>query len=620
MRPLVLACAFLFVSSHAAGQAAPARVTSPLDSLAGLWKAQKLFGPTARGPLIVTQDGSGWWADMAGHRVLVRVDGEQLSFDLPDGQGQFRGRRESSGVINGSWIPPASVATLAGGRLAAPVRLAADGPRRWRGDVIPYDDQFTLYLRAWTLENDSLRVVLRNPDRDFGTQIGASRLVRRGNAVRLIGRRAGQPDLREIASGTYDPERDAFTLSFPSRGGTYDFHRDGDDSGYYPRGRTPDRYVYAPPPALDDGWPTGTLEEVGIDRAAVESFVQYLVDMPMDSSHTPQIHGYLIARHGKLVFEEYFHGEHRDRLHDTRSAAKSLTAVLIGAAIHAGAPLQLSTPVYSLMNGGTFPADLEPRKRAMTLEHLLTMSAGFHCDDTDPKAPGNEDAMSDQSEEPNFWRFTMGVPMATAPGEKAVYCSGMPNLALAMLGRATGESPMLTFNRLVGEPMQIRRYGWGLDPAGNPYGGGSVNLLPRDFMKLGQLLLNGGTWKGRRILDAQYTKRMTSRLYHLRKVFYGYLWWAMDYPYKDRTVAVYYAAGNGGQGVLVIPELDLVVATYGANYSAGRTSIHITQELLPRFILPAVREPGDDPRAPVVPREFRTPYGRSDDGSAVTSR
>ena len=58
-----------------------------------------------------------------------------------------------------------------------------------------------------------------------------------------------------------------------------------------------------------------------------------IVDMPIESVHTPEIQGILIARHGKLVLEEYFHGEHRDKLHATRSAAKSLTATLIGAAI-----------------------------------------------------------------------------------------------------------------------------------------------------------------------------------------------------------------------------------------------------------------------------------------------
>jgi CubicO group peptidase (beta-lactamase class C family) len=349
----------------------------------------------------------------------------------------------------------------------------------------------------------------------------------------------------------------------------------------------------------------------------MEHFVQAIVDMPMDSSNTPQIHGFLVARHGKLVFEEYFHGESRDRLHDTRSAAKSLTAVIVGAALHAGAPLTLASPVYQVMNGGTFPAGLEPRKRAMTLEHLLTMSSGHYCDDTDPKAPGREDTMTDDSDEPDYYQYTLRVPMATAPGEKSVYCSGVANLALGMLGRATGESPLYTFDRLVARPLKIDRYAFPLDRAGNPYGGGSMHMLPRDFMKLGQLMLNGGTWQGRRILDRDFVARASGRLYHLRNIYYGYLWWAIDLPYKDRTVAAYYAGGNGGQGVVVIPELDLVVAMHGGNYNNARSTIHIGQELIPRYILPAVRERGDNMNAPVVERPWRTPYGRSANGGPV---
>ncbi len=54
-----------------------------------------------------------------------------------------------------------------------------------------------------------------------------------------------------------------------------------------------------------------------------------------------------------------------------------MTAVLVGAAMQAGAPLKLSSPVYEVMNAGQFPPDLDTQKRAMTLEHLLTMSSGL---------------------------------------------------------------------------------------------------------------------------------------------------------------------------------------------------------------------------------------------------
>ena len=273
--------------------------------------------------------------------------------------------------------------------------------------------------------------------------------------MKLVGKRRDKEQI--VGVGTYDDDNQVITLDFPGRGGSYDFRRDGDDSEFYPRGKNPDRYSYRPPPARDDGWPTSTLDAENIDRAAMERFIQTIVDRRMDSTDALQIHGVLIARHGKLVLEEYFHGEHRDKPHMTRSASKSVTAVLVGAAIQAGAPLKLSSPVYEVMNAGKFPPDLEPQKRTMTLEHLLTMSSGFFCDDNNDDAPGNEETMWDQTDEPDFYRYTMKVPMATPPGENAVYCSASPNLALGLVGRATREFPIYSFDRLIAAPDEDRQ-------------------------------------------------------------------------------------------------------------------------------------------------------------------
>lgn len=612
----MMACALLLSAASVAAQdsTAPPAAAAQAGDLSGLWTAKRRFGPDAGGTLIIERAAGGYIADIAGQVVPVRAERNALGFELPGDRGAFDGRFDGSAVIRGRWIRPGTAVNS--GRAASAVVLRAAGANRWVGEVRPLQDEFTLYLLMRGRPDGSLDAVLRNPDRDIGTQNGARRLVREGDVVRLMGRRGADGPERELAAGRYDAETQAFTLAFPGRGGTYDFARDGDDSAFYPRGRNPGRYAYRPPPPRADGWPVGTLDEAGIDRPAMERLVQSLLETPMDSTDAPQIHALLVARHGRLVLEEYFHGHSRDQLHDTRSAAKSLTAITIGAALRSGAPLSLSSPVYQVMNGGTFPADLEPAKRTMTLEHLLTMSSGYFCDDTNDSAPGNEEVMNEQTAEPDWYLYTLRVPLATPPGENSVYCSASPNLALGMLGRATQETPLNAFDRLVAGPMQIDRYAWFLDPVGHPYGGGSVRLLPRDFLKLGQLMLNGGSWAGRRILDPGFVAAATSPQYHLRNVFYGYLWWVEDVPYKDRVVRSFSARGAGGQVVIVVPELDLVVATMAGNYSS-RIQLTYTGPLVPRSILPAVRERGDDPRAPVRDREFTSAYGRSTDGSRV---
>jgi CubicO group peptidase (beta-lactamase class C family) len=208
--------------------------------------------------------------------------------------------------------------------------------------------------------------------------------------------------------------------------------------------------------------------------------------------------------------------------------------------------------------------------------------------------------------------------MATDPGANSVYCSLQPHVALAMVGAATHQSPLRAFDRLVARPMQITHYAWPLDATDNPYGGGSVAVRARDFMKFGQLMLNGGTWGGQRILDAAYAKAATSPLYHLRNIYYGYYWWVEDYPYKDRTVRAYSARGAGGNLVYVVPELDLIMTTMGGNFSNRRGGKYLG-DIIATAILPAVREPGDDPKAPVLPRDFKSPYGPSKDGSRVVN-
>jgi CubicO group peptidase (beta-lactamase class C family) len=605
MRLWCLAAALVLVAASAAGQSEQA--PSPLQNLTGLWGAKKWFGPEVHDQLIIARTSRGLMADIAGRRAPVTQNAQEFSFALPGNEGAFSGRLEGPSTIRGHWIQ---------NRSATPVVLQSAGSNKWAGAVEPNEDVFSFYIFAGAAAADgSYPAVLRNPEFDLGNQQGARRLVREGNVVRLMAGRGTAPD-RVMASGQMEPELDGFSLTFAGRGGTYDFTRQGNESLAYPRPRPGEPYRYLPPPALNDGWQTATLSDVHIDRPAMERLVQSIVDMKMDEPDAPEIHALLIARDGRLVLEEYFHGFSREKLHTLRSAAKSISGTTIGAAMHAGAPLKLDSRVYAVMNGGAFPAGLEPRKRAMTLENLLTMSSGHYCDDTDPKAPGNEDYIGDELNPPNVVGYFMSVPMATDPGKNSVYCSMQPHLALAMLAEATHESPLRLFDRLVARPLHITHYAWPLDTNGRPYGGGSVAVRARDFMKFGQLMLNGGVWEGKRILDAGYAKAAVTPQYHLRNVTYGYLWWIEDYPYKNRKVRGYSARGAGGNLTFVVPELKLVVTTMAGNYSSRPPMVYLNN-LMARSILPAVREPGDDPNAPVKDLDWTSPYGASTDGSRV---
>jgi CubicO group peptidase (beta-lactamase class C family) len=598
----------------AAQQAAPAPGQSLAD-LSGLWGARKWFTPDVRGQLVIKRTQAGLRADIAGRYASVSRKGSELAFDLPGDQGRFTGRFEDAGTIRGHWIPAPTAVSY--GRSASPVLLKAIGPGIWAGTVDPGEEKFSFYIFARRTADGSYDAILRNPEFDLGNQQGARRLVREGDVVKLLAARPNAAE-RVLSSGRVEPGMEGFSLAFPGRGGTYDFTREGNSSLVYPRPRPGEPYRYTAPPALNDGWPIGTLSAQRIDQPAMERLVQSFIDMKMEEPDAPEIHALLVARHGRLLLEEYFHGFSRDKLHTLRSAGKSISGTVIGAAIHAGAPLRLDSRVYQVMNGGMVPAGLEPRKQAMTLDNLLTMSSGHYCDDTDPKAPGNEDYINDDLQPPNVIGYFMSVPMATDPGANSVYCSMQPHLALAMLGEATHQSPLRLFDRLVAGPMQISHYSWPLDTNGRPYGGGSLALRARDFMKFGQLMLDGGMWNGKRILDASYAKAAAAPLYHLRNIYYGYYWWVEYYPYKNRKVLGYSARGAGGQMIFVVPELDLVVTAMGGNYSNRRGGRYLNN-FIATSILPAVREAGDDPAAPVKDLDWVSPYGPSKDGSRVSA-
>jgi CubicO group peptidase (beta-lactamase class C family) len=176
----------------------------------------------------------------------------------------------------------------------------------------------------------------------------------------------------------------------------------------------------------------------------------------------------------------------------------------------------------------------------------------------------------------------------TAPGDTIVYCSIEPNLAGGMLRKVAGEPLPELFHRLVARPLRMSNYHLILSPTGEAYGGGGHHFLPRDFLKLPQLMVNEGRWGGRQILSREWARRSGAALRNLtRSQQYGWLWNSVEYPYKGRKVRAFFAGGNGGQIFMGIPELDLVIGFTGGNYSDA--ALFIPQRVfVPTYILPAV--------------------------------
>lgn len=566
--------------------------TEPSESaLIGMWEGKRIAGPEIQGDLLIKLENDHWLVDVAGYKLSIPTKdidvSAALSFSIPGNRGSFSGKLDhASKQIKGHWTQPGTINN--GMPHASPVVLTPEGQKRWRGEIVPLLDEFSLFLPVWKRQDGSLGAFLRNPDRGFGVFYNVDRVERVGDSVNWIGQFFRNPAETVLAEAHYQTDRMAVNI----RGNLYDMRLLGDDSDshFYARGKFPAPYQYTSPSIIpEDGWQTESLQKAHIDEKTISKFIDEVVLKPADSINDPYIHGMLIARSGKLVLEEYFHGFHRNKAHDTRSASKSLAAVLAGAVIHSGAPLTLSSPVFQTIRGNTASNEkaADPRRQKINLEHLLSMSSGMDCDDGDPASKGNENTMQSQEDQADWYQYTMELGMVRAPGEKAVYCSAGMNLVGAVLAAATGRKLEELFMELIATPLQIKQYYLNISPAGQPYLGGGIYWEPRDFMKLGQVMLNGGTWNGQRIISEDYAKESVSAIYQMQDKGYGYAWWSLQYPHKDGQVTAFFAAGNGGQIVMGIPELELLVAFYAGNYS-HKTLLKIQQEFVPDYILPAV--------------------------------
>lgn len=332
-----------------------------------------------------------------------------------------------------------------------------------------------------------------------------------------------------------------------------------------------------------DGWKTQSLEAAGIEEEPLQRLEQDIFSNDLTFTH-----GIAIAHKGKLVYDRYFFGNDQEVPHDQRSAAKSYASALIGIAIDEGFLDNTSQKLYSRI-----PKDYQysgdKQKAQISIEDLLTMSSGLDAIDfgLNRNSAASEDAYQSS---PDWLKTVLEAPMLYEPGMHANYGSANPYLLGVMLQEALPKTLEEYADEKLFKPLGIHNYIIQGDLKGIPYFGGGWFLTPRDMLKFGQLYLNQGVWQGKRILSEKWVKRSFDKYGVLEntsdKNEYGYLWWHKTYKIGDQEIPSIEARGSGGQYIMVLPSLELVVAITSGNYRNGRFAQ--PEQILETYILPAV--------------------------------
>ncbi|WP_395257494.1 serine hydrolase domain-containing protein [Halalkalibaculum sp. DA3122] len=311
--------------------------------------------------------------------------------------------------------------------------------------------------------------------------------------------------------------------------------------------------------------------------AAPEDSSSSLTAISEQADAITSVRSLLIQKNGELLLEQYFDGQPPHRPMNIKSASKSIISLLVGIAIDRGLIENKEVRVEQY-----FPEYFEeisdPEKRTITIEDLLTMRSGL---ETTSFHNYGRWVVSD-----DWIKFALEQPMVDSPGDDMEYSTGSSHLLSVIIEKSAGMSTRDFAQEYLFGPMDIQPGSWQQDPDGYYFGGNNLALKPVDMLKIGQMILGGGTYEGRRIVSkawlAQSFQTYTRSKYNPYD--YGYMWW-------NRPVAghkVYFAWGFGGQYIFIIPELEAVVVLTSSlqNANQSRSYKQPVFNLLGKRILP----------------------------------
>lgn len=326
-------------------------------------------------------------------------------------------------------------------------------------------------------------------------------------------------------------------------------------------------------------WPTEKWSISSPEAQQIDSNLLNKADARIEENY-PNIYSLLVVRHGFLVYEKYYRGMNEDSDNQVYSVTKSVMSALTGIALREKIITGTDQKVSELLPG-YFSAIDNPKKKDITVKNVLTMSGGLETIDSDYAGYFTSGDWLD---------YAIKKPLTDEPGSKFTYNTGLTHFLSGIITEKSGMNTKEFADKYLFGPLNIKVKKWDIDRKGYYGGGSGLYLTPRDMAKFGFLYLNNGKWEDKQLIPQEWAAESTQK--HIQpsdEVDYGYLFWIAPMTDKTRSKSypTYRADGAGGQKIVVIPELDMLVVITANENSSSKDGAD-TQALIPDYILPAV--------------------------------
>jgi len=307
-----------------------------------------------------------------------------------------------------------------------------------------------------------------------------------------------------------------------------------------------------------------------------------------------EINSLLILRDSEVIFENYYNGTKRKDLQPLNGATLSVMNIIAGIAIESSPDLSLDSRAIDLFSDQPEHFTDIPQKDKISIRHLMNHTSGIWWDEANHGFFDDENDAHIMLQQDDILDFVLSKPMIQVPGNNYSYNSGNAILLGGMIERAFD----IPFNDYVEhnlfEPLDIQNWEWTRDKEGNTNTAFGLKLTTQDMARIGYLYLNRGSWEGDSLMSKNWVRQSTRPNINAGFLYnYGRYWWSITHvnflSQILNTNDMFFAWGEGGQYIFVIPHLDMVVVSTASNYDEDLELSAF--QILSQYILPSSAEP-----------------------------